>query len=466
MTTTAQTGPKVLIVGAGLGGVTLAILLEKAGVPYEVFERAAAVKPLGSALHIGPKLHPLFEQIGVYDEFVALSKHLIDVRGHNEKREFIRSLDFTTAEAMSGYKEYIVARPALYSLLLKQIPQEKVHFSNRVLSLVQGDDGILIRTSDGSTHEGDIVVGADGAYSAIRQSLYERLHKDRLLPRSDQEQLPFSCTCIVGQTQPLDPEEFPQLKNPLCEFLSTIATDKPYSWMTFTTAQNTICWMVIHHLDRTTSKAAENDPSRQSENAEWGPLAALAMCQQTRDFPIPGGTGSMVLGDLFDKTPQDLISKVMLEEKVFETWYAGRTVLLGDACHKLNPSGGQGAISAMHDAMALANLIYTLPPAPTLDEITQVFSEYREERYPIVREAFVSSQVLSWTMSKSLKGAIARLVARNMPYWLWKKFLIKGAKERPQVGFLPERKNIGTEAPDVQPSFLRAQAARKKAVAL
>lgn len=47
MTTTAQTGPKVLIVGAGLGGVTLAILLEKAGVPYEVFERAAAVKPLG-----------------------------------------------------------------------------------------------------------------------------------------------------------------------------------------------------------------------------------------------------------------------------------------------------------------------------------------------------------------------------------------------------------------------------------
>lgn len=120
----------------------------------------------------------------------------------------------------------------------------------------------------------------------------------------------------------------------------------------------------------------------------------------------------------------------------------------------------------MHDAMALANLIYTLPAAPTLDEITQVFSEYREERYPIVREAFVSSQVLSWTMSKSLKGAIARLVARNMPYWLWKKFLIKGAKERPQVGFLPERKNIGTEAPDVQPSFLRAQAARKKALAL
>ncbi|KAF9563298.1 hypothetical protein EC968_004882 [Mortierella alpina] len=457
MTTTAQTGPKVLIVGAGLGGVTLAILLEKAGVPYEVFERATAVKPLGSALHIGAKLHPFFEQIGVYEEFVALSKHLLHVRGYNEKREFLDSLNFTEAEAMSGYKEYIVARPALYSLLLKQIPPEKIHFAKRVLSLVQGDEGILLRTSDGTTHEGDIVVGADGAYSAVRQSLYERLNKDRLLPRADQEQLPYSCTCIVGQTTPLDPEEFVQLKNPTCDFLSTLG-DRPYS--------NTICWMVIHHLDKTTSKAAENDRSRQSENAEWGPLAAQTMCQQTRDFPIPGGSGTMVLGDLFDRTPQDLISKVMLEEKVFETWYAGRTVLLGDACHKLNPSGGQGAISAMHDAIALANLIYTLPPTPSQDEITQVFTEYRAERYPIVREAFVSSQVFSWTIDKGLKGMIVRLMARNMPYWVWKRFLVKAAKERPQVGFLLERKNMGTVAPDVQPSFIRAQAARKKALAL
>ncbi len=40
--------PKVLIVGAGVGGITLAILLERAGVPYDVYERAAEVKPLGT----------------------------------------------------------------------------------------------------------------------------------------------------------------------------------------------------------------------------------------------------------------------------------------------------------------------------------------------------------------------------------------------------------------------------------
>ena len=55
------------------------------------------------------------------------------------------------------------------------------------------------------------------------------------------------------------------------------------------------------------------------------------MCDQVRHFPIiSGGTENLTLGDLFDKTPQGGISKVTLEEKVFETWYNCRTVLIGD----------------------------------------------------------------------------------------------------------------------------------------
>ncbi|KAF8978429.1 hypothetical protein BGZ46_006474, partial [Entomortierella lignicola] len=46
--------PKVLIVGAGLGGLTLAAILEKANIPYEIFEKASALKPLGSAIAVGP----------------------------------------------------------------------------------------------------------------------------------------------------------------------------------------------------------------------------------------------------------------------------------------------------------------------------------------------------------------------------------------------------------------------------
>jgi hypothetical protein len=72
-----------------------------------------------------------------------------------------------------------------------------------------------------------------------------------------------------------------------------------------------------------------------SESVEWGCHAALAMCDEARSFPIPIGDGTLTLGNLFDKTPKDLISKVMLEEKVFKTWHSGRIALLGDGKHML-----------------------------------------------------------------------------------------------------------------------------------
>ncbi|KAK3814504.1 MAG: hypothetical protein J3R72DRAFT_55794 [Linnemannia gamsii] len=61
---TASDNPTVLIVGAGLGGLMLGALLEKSGVRYTIFERAAIVKPLGSAMAVGPTLLPIFEQLG------------------------------------------------------------------------------------------------------------------------------------------------------------------------------------------------------------------------------------------------------------------------------------------------------------------------------------------------------------------------------------------------------------------
>lgn len=88
--------------------------------------------------------------------------------------------------------------------------------------------------------------------------------------------------------------------------------------------------MVIHHLDKASSKAAEEHRFRESDNSQWGPHAAQAMVDETRHFPLAIGTKKMTMGDLYDLTPQGRISKVMLEEKVFQTWHSGRTVLLGD----------------------------------------------------------------------------------------------------------------------------------------
>lgn len=85
--------------------------------------------------------------------------------------------------------------------------------------------------------------------------------------------------------------------------------------------------MVIHFLDKESAK--RNDSFR---NSEWGPEAAEALAREVRVFKVPGGKDGRVLtlGEYVDKTPSHLLSKVMLEEIVFDTWYGGRTVLLGD----------------------------------------------------------------------------------------------------------------------------------------
>src|ERR1700744_3193161 len=110
-----------------------------------------------------------------------------------------------------GHYNYIVPRPHLYAMLLRQIPAERIRFSKRVLSISQGEHGVLIRTSDNMTHEGDILVGADGAYSSVRQGLYAALKKEKKLPSSDDQPLPFNCVALVGHTEALDPEQFPEL---------------------------------------------------------------------------------------------------------------------------------------------------------------------------------------------------------------------------------------------------------------
>ena len=95
--------------------------------------------------------------------------------------------------------------------------------------------------------------------------------------------------------------------------------------MTFTGKDNIVCWSVIQYLNKETSEL--NDTFR---STDWGSGLAEAMCREVQHFPIPGGNGKLTLADLIVNTPRDQIAKVTLEEKVFETWYHGRTVLMGD----------------------------------------------------------------------------------------------------------------------------------------
>ncbi|KAG9071576.1 hypothetical protein KI688_005788 [Linnemannia hyalina] len=418
--------PTVLIVGAGLGGLMMGALFEKSGVPYTIFERAVAVKPLGSVMSIGPTLLPIFQQMGIYDDILAAGKYITHTETYKENLERYRAADYRPIEEFTGYGQYIIDRPTYYNIMLKQVPAHKIHFGKRVTDIIETDDKVTIHLSDGETHEGDIVVGADGAYSSVRERIYEQLKAKGKLPMADQEELPFSFICLVGQTEILDPEEFPIIKEPTCKFRGFLGKDIPFT-------------------------AAMEKKAQSGETAEWGAYPTQTMIDETRHFPIQLDDGKKrTMGDLYDLTPKDLISKIMLEEKVFKTWHHGRVVLMGD-----------GAVTAMHDAIALANLIYA-QPTKTLGDITKIFEEYQEERFPAVMESFENSKVMSKAAARGIAGAILLFVMTHMPFWLWRLALKKTVRFRPQVGFLPNIPLMGSVIPVISPSEQKARALFEK----
>lgn len=124
-----------------------------------------------------------------------------------------------------GATEQIVARPDLHDLLLHQVPKENLRMGKKVATFEQNDQGVTIHCSDNSIYHGDILVGADGAHSAVREHLFQVLQDKDMFPSVDDGGLPFDCVCLVGQTEVLDTEDFPEMKLPHSKFNSVLADD-------------------------------------------------------------------------------------------------------------------------------------------------------------------------------------------------------------------------------------------------
>ncbi|KAF9122608.1 hypothetical protein BGW39_009627 [Mortierella sp. 14UC] len=221
--------PRVLIVGAGLAGLTLAILLQSAGVPYDIFERGLNARTVGSAIFLEPSVGPLFTQIGIYDEFLERSKACEATNVYNENREMQFVIDYKLVAEMGGFASRVIPRTTLYDILLNKVSKDRIHKGKKMVSLYQDKERVVIYFADGSHYEGDILVGADGAYSAVRHCLYETLDQEgRLLP-TDAEDLPYSSICLAGHSGPFETDTFPSLKDAFCRYDSVHSSEKPYS---------------------------------------------------------------------------------------------------------------------------------------------------------------------------------------------------------------------------------------------
>ena len=128
-----------------------------------------------------------------------------------------------------GYYTPVIARFDLIRILLSRIPPHKILYNKRVLTTKHGDNEVIINCQDNTSYGGTILVGADGAYSSVRQNMYRELSAKGLLPKVDAKPLGYDYDCLVGVTKPLSPEKYPILKNQFCELEITLGRKIPYS---------------------------------------------------------------------------------------------------------------------------------------------------------------------------------------------------------------------------------------------
>lgn len=128
-----------------------------------------------------------------------------------------------------GAENRSISRPDLVNLLLTLIPAGKIQYNKQVLSTKQDGNKVVIQCSDNSLHVGSILVGADGAYSSVRQNIYQELEHAGTLPKTDATPMSCDFDCLVGVTSPLDSTLFPVCNDQFSDFEIILSDDALYS---------------------------------------------------------------------------------------------------------------------------------------------------------------------------------------------------------------------------------------------
>ncbi|KAG0253019.1 hypothetical protein BG011_006598 [Mortierella polycephala] len=493
--------PRIIIVGAGIAGLSLANMLECAGMHrYIILEKGAEFRPLGSAICLSAMMLRCFEQMGILPDIIEISKPIVGNVFLDWDLNFVGNLPGLFIGERYGYFNIIMTRPDFHRVLAKRVPAHKIYFSKKVLGLTQTNEHAQVRCSDNTIYTADIVIGADGAYSGIRQSLYKsiqgapkrsaaKLEKkdlistlkkiplispanhsigsnagggggvgsrgEPLLPKSDQASLRFDQHAVCGITNPLDPERYPFLKSKGCQVVTVLYKDGFSCWL-FPVTQNRICWGIASRTFATAQEQANSDKSLPAnfKVSEWGPEAVdeLLNLDYVRNQKSPyGGT----LSDLFDQTEKGTPIRIMFEDKAFKTWYYKRTVLVGDACHKLIPFSGVGAVHAILDCIVLVNAIYDMPDGEdfTASDINQAFQTYYAQRVESAAAAVKgSAQVASFVSGTgALSNIIRKATLASMPEILVSIAADRIFASRPILSFLPFVPDYGTRKSTPQP---------------
>lgn len=309
----------IAIVGAGITGLALAAALDRSGIGCEVFERASEVGEVGAGLQLAPNAVRLLHRLGLaeYLAEVGIRSNATQLRGWERGEPIGRVPLGALCEERFGAPYYLVSRPDLHRALTALLPPGRVRLSAACVGVENRPDGAELRFSDGTVVAADIVVGADGVRSTIRNHMVrdEPRFSGQTVYRGlvPAERVPFLGEAPVSQIWAGPGKHFvcyPVAAGRLVNFVATVPSTEwhPEFWSEPGKVQDVIKEFEDWHATvRGVIEAADS-------------ITRWALHVRDADFG----------------------------------WSRGNVTLAGDAAHPMVPFMAQGANQGIEDAFALA----------------------------------------------------------------------------------------------------------------
>ncbi len=319
----------IAIIGGGIGGLATANALLKKGFNVQVYERAQALRPIGAGLSLTPNgLNSLNTvQPGIVETLIGAGSPMNTLTLKRSTGETIATKAMTLMQQY-GQPMLSIQWSKLQAILASVLPPEIVHLHHRCVGFEQQDNSVEARFEDGKTVQADLLIGADGVNSAVRQELIGdgtptyagRMSWRAVIPYSHKQLPPDAATLI------------------------TALHDK--NILLIDVGEGYIFW---------SAGALSTDDS----------VCQRASDAKARVLELFAGWAEPVEA-IIEATPaEDIVERPILDRPPLNHWSKGRVTLLGDAAHPVVPSLGQGANMAFEDAYELAECLANAPNIET-----------------------------------------------------------------------------------------------------
>jgi len=324
----------ILVVGGGIGGLTLALSLHQAGIACRVYEAVPEIKPLGVGINLLPHAMRELTELGLQERLAAVAVETREICFYDRFGNFIFS-DPRGRYAGYDWPQLSIHRGDLHEVLLAAVRErlgtDRFVTGSRCVAFEQDKNGVRVDFSDGTSARGAALIGCDGIHSAVRRQLhpdegppaYQGINMWRGVTRS-KPYLSGASMVIAGWLEVGKMVVYP-IRNTVDERGDGLQL---INWVAEIQSPRNVLqdWNLAGKLE-------DFYPVFADRTHDWLDIAAMV------------------------RNADSILEYPMVDRDPLPFWTQGRVTLLGDAAHPMYPRGSNGAGQAILDARALAGCL-------------------------------------------------------------------------------------------------------------